>query len=121
MRVPGDPDPANRSWPPAPQIPWLGITDASEVLAVIWATVDLERALGDRTAAPGDRTAVPDDTLLGARVVLVAEADGRMIAIAEPSTEGRLAGTLARNGEGPAGWYVRTWARTIPWSARLLR
>ena len=30
----------------------------------------------------------------------------RSVALAEPSTEGRLAASLARNGEGPAGRYA---------------
>ena len=44
--------------------------------------------------------------MLGARVVLVTDDDGTLIAVAEPSTEGRLAAVLARQGEGPAGRYV---------------
>jgi len=76
------------------------------VLAFIWATVDLERTLDGLGAAPS--TAEPSgDPLLGAWVVVTAaDADGARLAIAEPKTEGRLAATLARHGEGPAGRYV---------------
>jgi hypothetical protein len=74
------------------------------VLATIWATVDLERTLGDLGI---DGSAAVNDTLIGARVVLAATTpDGQRLAIAEPSTEGRLAATLARHGEGRAGRYV---------------
>jgi hypothetical protein len=78
-------------------------------LATIWATVDLERALenvdgGRDPDAKGEGTA---DVLLGARIVLVPARDGGpTLALAEPTTEGRLAATLARHGEGPAGRYV---------------
>jgi hypothetical protein len=79
---------------------------AAVELAVIWATVDLDRTLAERRIAP---TAIRllEDTLLGARVVVTsAEPGGSPLAIAEPITEGRLAATLARHGEGPAGRYV---------------
>jgi hypothetical protein len=47
------------------------------------------------------------DALLGARVVvLLPGPDGPSLAVAEPITEGRLAATLARHGEGPAGRYL---------------
>jgi hypothetical protein len=73
-------------------------------LATIWATVDLERTLAQRHL-PVTVSAI--DTLLGARVVVVLGAElGPPVAVAEPSTEGRLAATLARHGEGPAGRYV---------------
>ena len=78
-------------------------------LAAIWATVDLERTLrdlGEETRdVPGD--AVASDAHLGARVLLVpARAGHPALAIAEPATEGRLAATLARHGEGPVGRYL---------------
>jgi hypothetical protein len=73
------------------------------VLAVIWATVDSERALADLGSAA---VPLPDDALLGASVRLLRPADGDPVAVLEPNTEGRLAATLARNGEGPAGEYV---------------
>ena len=47
-----------------------------------------------------------NDDLLGAQGVLVRPADGPPVAILEPATEGRLAATLARLGEGDGGSYV---------------
>ena len=73
------------------------------VLAVIWATVDRDRVLADLDVA-AER--LVEDPHLGASVTLVQPVDGDPIAILEPVTEGRLAATLARNGEGPAGEYV---------------
>jgi hypothetical protein len=73
------------------------------VLALIWATVDRDRVVAD-LRLPVER--LVDDPSLGASVGLVRPADGDPIAILEPLTEGRLAATLARDGEGPAGEYV---------------
>lgn len=73
------------------------------LVARIWATVDLDRALGT-FGVPGERLA--DDPLLGAAVVLIRPIGGEAICLLEPNTEGRLAAGLARNGEGPAGSYV---------------
>lgn len=81
--------------------------DAARPLARIWATVELERTLADLGADPALAAGALDDPLLGARVVVVDATDGGpAIALAEPSTEGRLALALARHGEGPAGRYV---------------
>lgn len=98
---------------PGPGLAWLG-PDAARVrvLARVWATVELERALGDLGLDPASATAAVADPHLGARVVIVppGPADGPdaiSIALAEPATEGRLAAWLARHDEGPAGWYVR--------------
>jgi hypothetical protein len=75
-------------------------------LARIWATVDLDRTLASLGIEPGAEATVPD-ALLGARVVVLPPGpDGSSLAVAEPSTEGRLAATLARNGEGLAGRYL---------------
>ena len=74
-----------------------------EVLAVIWATVDTERVLAG-IDLPADE--LPDDELLGASVRLIRPPDEAPIALLEPRTDARLAGTLARHGEGPAGRYV---------------
>lgn len=104
----------------APSLAWLGESAGSlRVLAEIWATVDLERAMAELArGAVGSGTAdtisaadvvagAVDDPLLGARVILVAFGVGASrVALAEPSTEGRLAATLARHDEGPAGRYV---------------
>jgi hypothetical protein len=101
---------------------WLGADPGHpRTLAEIWATVDLERSLaGLRTptatasagANPDPGTIDPphaaEDPLLGARVLVLTTDDGRRIALAEPSTEGRLAGTLARHGEGHIGAYLES-------------
>jgi hypothetical protein len=75
-----------------------------EVVAVIWATVDLDRLIAEM-GLPAEE--LPVDTLLGAAVRLVRPAAADAIALLEPTTEGRLAATLAKSGEGPAGHYVR--------------
>ena len=98
---------------------WLGGDGTGRGdLAVIWATVDLARVLRDLGLAPTLAAATVDDPLLGGRVLDLDEpvlaalgadvglAGARRIALAEPSTEGRLAAFLARHGEGPAGRYV---------------
>jgi hypothetical protein len=73
-------------------------------LAVIWATVDLDRTLRDLGT---DSRPAAHDALLGARVAIVSSTtDGSRLAVAEPTAEGRLAAGLARNGEGAAGRYV---------------
>ena len=75
------------------------------ILAGLWATVDTDRALAELGARVGP--AVANDELLGARVSVVPATTFRaVLAVAEPITEGRLAATLARHGEGPAGRYV---------------
>jgi hypothetical protein len=74
-------------------------------LAEIWATVDTDRALVELHARVGSPAA--NDELLGARVSVVAATPARpVLAVVEPITEGRLAATLARHGEGSVGRYV---------------
>ena len=103
-----------RGHSPARSLAWLGAGgDGLRTLAEIAATVDLERVLErfratTTTAAPG-AIALADaahDPHLGARVLLLTTEDGGRLALAEPSTEGRLARSLARHGEGPAGAYL---------------
>jgi hypothetical protein len=82
-----------------------------EPIAGIWATVELERALRERGHGADEAAEAVADPLLGARVVVIAgadpgAADAPALALAEPTTEGRLAASLARNGEGPAGRYL---------------
>jgi hypothetical protein len=74
------------------------------VLAVIWATVDRDRLLAESGWSVAET--LPDDPFLGASVAVVQSATGDAIAVVEPRTEGRLAATLARHGEGPVGEYV---------------
>ena len=103
---------------------WLATpatADPPRTLALIWATVELERALADLSGVSAGAIlsgvladGVPlaaraiEDPLLGARVVVVPTGGEIRIALAEPSREGRLAATLARHAEGPAGRYVRS-------------
>jgi hypothetical protein len=75
----------------------------AEVVAVIWATVDVDRVVAE-FGLPAE--ALPDDTLLGAVVRLVRPPGAEPIALLEPTTEARLAATLAKSGEGPAGQYI---------------
>ena len=80
-------------------------------LAVGWATVELERAARDLShlLAPGATFEVaPSSVILGARCLVgQAAEDGLRIVLLEPGTEGRLAATLARAGEG----WAATWTR----------
>jgi hypothetical protein len=77
-----------------------------------WATVELDRAEQDLAAAfvasgPPTSRDLPDDALLGARCRLVTFRVGeREVLLLEPSTEGRIAASLARFGEGPIAIYV---------------
>jgi hypothetical protein len=74
------------------------------VIAVIWATVDRDRLLAGSDWPTAE--SLPDDPFLGASVAVVRSATADAIAVVEPVTEGRLAATLARHGEGPVGEYV---------------
>ncbi len=91
-------------WPPEASDP---IT-----VAVGWATVELERAaemLGPLLRSGARFEVAPASRALGARC-LVGWADGLAgrpirVVLLEPSTEGRLAGSLARTGEAwAASW-----------------
>ena len=82
-------------------------------LALGWATVELDRAAAELAAELGTVPAAflpaSDSVVLGARcrVAYGVLPEGRPLAIMEPRTEGRLAGRLARLGEGP----VAIWSR----------
>jgi hypothetical protein len=70
-----------------------------------WATVDLDRA---ESNIPGARSREGlSDELLGARSRWLDLTDGNAALLLEPSTEGRLAASLARFGEGPIALYLR--------------
>ena len=87
-------------------------------LAVGWATVDLDRAtleLTPRLVAGTAFREAPDCELLGARCRIgrLGEpgADGAsLVILLEPSTEGRLAVTLARHDEG---WCATWWPAEV--------
>lgn len=84
-------------------------TTAPRLLAVGWATVDIERTLED-LGVPGARPAA-DEPLLGARAWRV-DAGAVTVLVLEPSTEGRLAAALARHGEGIRALYLGTDAQS---------
>jgi hypothetical protein len=96
-------------FPPAPALPDV----PPGTLALGWATVELDRAAVELAAhlVPGERFRdAPSSVALGARARL-----GRMrlpddreiwLVLLEPDTEGRLAATLARAGEGWAATWV---------------
>lgn len=73
-----------------------------------WATVDLDRAALDAAAGALIRSRdVSDDVLLGARCRLVSiGAREREVILLEPATEGRIAASLARFGEGLVVLYL---------------
>ena len=97
----------------------VGAQGQLEVLALGWATVDADRAmreLTERWPELGPFEPGRDDVLLGARTWLArgaarpAAADHGppvRLVVLEPSSEGRLAASLARRDEGPvAVWLV---------------
>lgn len=90
-----------------------GSADPPRLLAVGWATVDLERSAEDLTLHDGPVADGPivDEPLLGARALRV-DVGGMMVLVLEPTTEGRLAAALARRGEGVCALYLGADATT---------
>jgi hypothetical protein len=82
---------------------------AVRLLGVGLATIDLDRgvaAAADRFGIrPEDFRTAYEDGWLGARA-WTAETAGTTVIVLEPATEGRLAASLARHGEGPIAVYV---------------
>jgi hypothetical protein len=85
------------------------------LVGVAWATVDLDRAeaeldpwLAPRGEAVAAHRAHDADPHLGARTRCrgAGSLPGGSLVLAEPSTEGRLAASLARDGEGPCALYL---------------
>jgi hypothetical protein len=85
------------------------------LVGVAWSTVELDRGEAELSAwvtgsdlgsEPATRDGI--DAHLGARtrVRWTHALPGGRIVFAEPSTEGRLAASLARDGEGPCALYV---------------
>lgn len=73
-----------------------------------WATVELERAEGqvrDLISVDLQFSDTQRSVLLGARCRRASTPEGEWIVLMEPDTEGRLAGLLARQGEG----WAATW------------
>jgi hypothetical protein len=76
---------------------------APRLLAIGWATVDLERTLSSLAGRDaGPETSEPS---LGARGRVIGAGPIRLVLL-EPSTEGRLAAALARHGEGICCLYL---------------
>lgn len=97
-------------------------------VAVGWATVELERAERELRAALGlsddDFDPAASSIALGARCRIAAGVlgDAMALVLLEPETEGRLAATLARLGEGPAVvWLVAEGRETTDAAAATLR
>jgi hypothetical protein len=84
-------------------------SQGSSVLAVGWATVELDRAARELGSAFGLAFVdVPGSVHLGCACRRsVATVDGVHVVLLEPTTEGRLAVTLARHGEGLAAAWLR--------------
>jgi len=86
--------------------------DAAGAVAVGWATVEFDRAAVElaHLLRPGSTFhEAPSSVILGARCRIgsAAEPSGLRMILLEPETEGRLAATLARAGEGwAATWYL---------------
>jgi hypothetical protein len=88
---------------PANPRPKVSEAAAIDVAAVGWGTVELDRAARE---LGGDWAAAPADRLLGASVRRSVNRRPEILLL-EPDTEGRLAGALARYGEGPVALYLR--------------
>jgi hypothetical protein len=88
---------------PAGSGPGAVATEPLDLAAVGWATVELERAARD---VGGTWEPAAHDRLLGATAWRSPQ-DHPATLLLEPNTEGRLAGALARHGEGPIALYLR--------------
>jgi len=102
-------------------------TGGLELAGIGWATVELERAARELGAGIGIDPAAwapaPRDALLGARAwsALAPHERGPVIVLLEPDTEGRVAASLARFGEGVAAVYLRAEiGRSAPRRARAI-
>jgi peptidoglycan/xylan/chitin deacetylase (PgdA/CDA1 family) len=90
-----------------------GGSPRSRLVAIGWATVELERAIAELARAlgtePGAFRRAGGSVSLGSSChVGAALLEGGIdLAVVEPSTEGRLAAHLARHGEGPTiAWFA---------------
>jgi hypothetical protein len=84
--------------------------EGATIVGLAWATVEIERAeneLDSIIGGDGSWDEAPRDALLGARAaVRRGGAAGTLVVVLEPDTEGRLAASLARGGEGVVAIYV---------------
>jgi hypothetical protein len=86
---------------------WGPANESVMLEAIGWATVELDRAETDLSAefATAFEPTIRE-ALLGATVRRSTGGQPQIL-ILEPDTEGRLAGALARQGEGPVALYLR--------------
>ena len=97
--VPAADDDGSDARTPGPTHP-NGVVD---LLAVGWATVDIDRSLAEGGVS-AERE--PSDPHLGAFAARIRTTSrGPHALLLEPNTEGRLVATLVRHGEGPAALY----------------
>ncbi len=124
-----DPGPADRiaeAWAAARTDAGALRTLQARAMAIGWATVDIDRATTELTIALGLRGDEPfrvasrSEALGGAvRIAAGVLPGGGSLAVLEPDTEGRLAGSLARLGEGPvAVWLAVSTTETRPEALR---
>ena len=71
-----------------------------------WATVELDRAERELGRGATRAADLARDAQLGASCRLLTRSDGTRILLLEPDTEGRLAASLARFGEGALVTYL---------------
>jgi hypothetical protein len=106
--------------------PGLAAPTQPKLAAVGWSTVDIERAAAELVPILGSEPRatwrpLPRDSLLGATARALARGDDRergdtepdsgpdtTLVLLEPDTEGPLAASLARHGEGLAVIWLRT-------------
>ena len=102
-----------------------GAAPGMRLVGVAWATVELDRA--DAELDPWlDPAGVSGDGLephLGARTRTRPSPGlpGRFLVLAEPTTEGRVAASLARDGEGPCALYLEPAEGLDDWLAAAAR
>lgn len=82
-----------------------GLTASPRLVGIGWATVDIERTAAGLQGA--DMRPAEQDELLGARAWRTTAGPIALVLL-EPITEGRLAGALARRGEGIVALYLRS-------------
>jgi hypothetical protein len=95
------------------------------LLGVAWATVELDRATVelDPWLEPAELPGDGAEPHLGARTRTRGShgLPGRVLLLAEPVTEGRLAASLARDGEGPCALYLEPAEGLEAWRAAAVR
>ena len=103
----------------------IQVTPGMRLVGVAWATVELDRAEReldpwlDPAGVPGDGT----EPHLGARTRTRPSPGlpARSLVLAEPSSEGRLAASLACDGEGPCALYLEPAEGLEAWLATAAR